>query len=82
MPDPNVDPPEPVAEPTIEELLLARINSYSRQFEQELELLQRVTDQLEPDRAASCRATIRMIRIMVDEVARCAAGGPLDVDDL
>jgi hypothetical protein len=64
MTDPNL-PAEPQAEPTVEEMLVARIDGYCRVFEQELDLLGRVVEQLEPERA--CAEAIGMGRIAVDE---------------
>jgi hypothetical protein len=67
MTDSNL-PGEPQADPTVEEMLVARIDSYCRVFEQKLDLLGRVVEQLEPERAASCAEAIEMARIAVDEI--------------
>ena len=37
-----------------------------------------MTDQLEPDRAQSCRVVLTMAKVMLDEVTLRAAAGPLD----
>lgn len=48
MPDSNT-PDEPTSEPTVEELLVARIDGDCRLLLQELDALERVTAQLAPD---------------------------------
>jgi hypothetical protein len=67
QPDEAVDP-APVAEPTLEELLLARIDAYERQFGLELDLLEQATEQLEPQRAVACRQAIGRAREAVAEL--------------
>jgi hypothetical protein len=77
QPDENV-PPQPQAEPSVLELLLARIDGYCNVFEQELDLLERVTDQLAPDRARACHTAIEIVRVGVDEIKLRAHARPLD----
>jgi hypothetical protein len=67
-------PPEPVAEPTVEELLLARLDGYVRLFNEELDLLGRIVDQLDHDKRESCLGAIGMCRIAVEEIVLRARG--------
>ncbi len=79
MPDETLDP-QPEAEPTVEEMLLSRIDGYCRIFDQELEMLSRVTGQLDPARAALCAEAIGICRIGVEELRLRAHGD--DTDEL
>jgi hypothetical protein len=47
----------------------------------ELDEVRAVTEQLEPERARSCRNTITMASVMVDEIRLRAHARPLDSDD-
>jgi hypothetical protein len=69
--------PQPEQEPTVLELLQARIDGYCRTFNQELDLLERVTSQLAPDRAHCCGTAIEMARIAVDEIRLRAMAEPM-----
>jgi hypothetical protein len=51
---------EPTVEPTVHELLLARIDEQCRLLALELEQVAKATDQLEPEGARSCRNAITM----------------------
>jgi hypothetical protein len=77
------DEPEP-AEPTVHELLLARIDEHCRLLGLELDQVRKVTEQLEPERARSCRNAITMASVMIDEIRLRAHARPLDeaADDL
>ncbi len=79
MPDETLEPGGE-AEPTVEAMLLTRIDGYCRIFDQELEMLSRVTGQLDPARAASCAQAIGVCRIGVDELRLRAHGD--DTDEL
>jgi hypothetical protein len=59
-------------------MLLARIDEHCRLLEIELERVAEVTEQLEPDRARSCRNAITMASVMVDEIRLRAHARPLD----
>jgi hypothetical protein len=76
MPDPN-DSDDPVAEPTVGELLLARIDEHCRLLHLELDQLTVACDQLDPDRAQACRNSVAVTRAMVDETRLRAHGRPL-----
>jgi hypothetical protein len=77
MPNENL-PGQPGAEPSVLELLLNRIDGYCAIFEQELELLERVTDQLAPDRARACKTAIEITRVGIDEIRLRAHARPID----
>jgi hypothetical protein len=70
-PSENVDR-EPAVEPTVEELLLDRIEVHLRLLHQELDQLGRALEQLDPARAHLCRTAVSMARVALDEVARRA----------
>jgi hypothetical protein len=78
MSDPNLPPdPEP-AEPTVHELLLARIDEHCRLLGLELDQVAEACEQLEPERARSCRNAITMASMMIDEIRLRAHARPLD----
>jgi hypothetical protein len=70
-----------VAEPTVRELLLARIDEHCRLLVLELDQTRKATEQLAPDRARSCRNAITMAAVMYDEIQLPAHARPLDSDD-
>jgi hypothetical protein len=61
--------------------LLARIDEHCRLLEIELEQVTEVTEQLEPERARSCRNAITMASVMVDEIRLRAHARPLEEGD-
>jgi hypothetical protein len=78
MSDPNLPPdPEP-AEPTVHELLLARIDEHCRLLGLELDQVAEACEQLEPERARSCRNAITMASVMIDDIRLRAHARPLD----
>jgi hypothetical protein len=81
MPDPNLPPdPEPT-EPTVHELLLARIDEHCRLLGLELDQVAKACEQLAPERARSCRNAITMASVMLDEIRLRAHARPLDRDE-
>jgi hypothetical protein len=72
---------EPTGGRTVRELLLSRINEHCRLLELELEQVTELTEQLEPERARSCRNAITMASVMVDEIRLRAHARPLDEGD-
>jgi hypothetical protein len=60
---------------------LARIDEHCRLLELELEQVTEVTEQLEPERARSCRNAITMASVMVDEIRLRAHARPLEEGD-
>jgi hypothetical protein len=66
MPDPNV-----------RDLLLTKVDEITAAMTNLLAEVREVTEQLEPERARSCRNAITMASVMVDEIRRAHAG-PLD----
>ena len=73
------DDNELVVEPTVHELLLARIDEHCRLLGLELDQVAKACDQLAPERARSCRNAITMASVMVDEIRLRAHARPLDV---
>ena len=69
---------EPTAEPTVRELLLARIDEHCRLLTLELDQVAETCEQLAPERARSCRNAITMVSVMVDEIRLRAYARPLD----
>jgi hypothetical protein len=68
MPD-ETTPPEPTQEPTVRELLVAEVDATCRRITLELDRLNRITDQLAPDRSRSCQVAAGLTRVAVDETA-------------
>ena len=75
---PNHPTPEPEQEPTVLELLLARIDEHCRLLSLELDAVRAVTEQLEPDRAQSCRTAVILAKTGFDEIRLRARARPLD----
>jgi hypothetical protein len=74
MPDETLEPPEP----SVRELLLRDVDELTEAIGRSLEAVRAATDQLEPDRARSCRNAINMAAIQVDEIRLRAHARPLD----
>ena len=71
------DVDEPVAEPTVRELLLTRIDEHCRLLGLELDQVAKACEQLAPERARSTRNAITMASVMVDEIRLRAHARPL-----
>jgi hypothetical protein len=71
-------PDEPSTEPTVHELLLARIDEQCRLLALELDQVAKATEQLAPERARLCRNAITMASVMIDEIRLRAHARPLD----
>ena len=69
--------PEP-SQPPVRELLLRDVDELTKAITRALEGIRVATDQLEPDRARSCRNAINMTAINVDEIRLRAHARPLD----
>jgi hypothetical protein len=65
-------------EPTVREMLLAKVDELVDQMTRALEEVGAVTEQLEPERARSWRNAITMASVMVDEIRLRAHARPLD----
>ena len=73
---------EPTVEPTVRELLLARIDEHCRLLGLELDQVAKACEQLGTRRGpASCRNAVTMASVMVDEIRLRAYARPLDGDD-
>jgi hypothetical protein len=70
MPDPNV-----------RDLLLARVDEIVARIAELIAEVREVTEQLEPERARSCRNAITMASVMVDEIRLRAHARPLGEGD-
>jgi hypothetical protein len=69
---------EPTVEPTVRELLLARIDEHCRLLGLELDQVAKACEQLEPERARSCRNAITVASVMIDEIRLRAHARPLN----
>jgi hypothetical protein len=65
-------------EPNVRDLLLAKIDELVAGMASLLAEISAVTEQLEPERARSCRNAITMASVMVDEIRLRAHARPLD----
>ena len=65
-------------EPTVRELLLAKLDELVDMTTRDLDEILLVTEQLEPDRAQACRIAVGWARLMLDEVRLRVHGRPLD----
>jgi hypothetical protein len=65
-------------QPPVERLLLDRIDERVNVVGQSLEHIQTLIEQLEQERARSCRNAITMASVMVDEIRLRAHARPLD----
>ena len=65
-------------DPTVRDMLVAKIDELVAMTARDLEEIRAVTEQLEPERARSCRNAITMASVMVDEVRLRAHARPLD----
>jgi hypothetical protein len=61
--------------------LLARVNEITARMSELVDEVREVTEQLEPERARSCRNATTMCSVMVDEIRLRAHARPLDSDD-
>jgi hypothetical protein len=67
-----------MADPKVRELLLAKVDDLTRRMAELVAEVREVTEQLEPERARSCRNVITMCSVMVDEIRLRAHARPLD----
>ena len=65
-------------DPTVRDLLLAKVDELIARAANLLEEIRAVTEQLAPERARSCRNAITMASVMVDEIRLRAHARPLD----
>ena len=63
---------------TVRDMLLARVDELVARLARLLDEVRAVTEQLEPERARSCRNAITMASVMVDEIRLRAHARPLD----
>jgi hypothetical protein len=65
-------------EPTVRAMLLAKVDELVANMTSELDEVRTVTEQLEPERARSCRIAIILTRTGVTEIRLRAHARPLD----
>jgi hypothetical protein len=65
-------------DPTVRDMLLAKVDELVGRMTADLAEVRTVTEQLHPERARSCRNTITMASVMVDEIRLRAHARPLD----
>jgi hypothetical protein len=65
-------------EPTVRAMLLAKIDDLVARMAGLLDEIRATTEQLEPERARSCRNALTMASVMVDEIRLRAHARPLD----
>jgi division protein CdvB (Snf7/Vps24/ESCRT-III family) len=64
--------------PTVREMLVTKIDELVAMVARDLEEIRAVTEQLEPERARSCRNAVTTASVMVDEIRLRAHARPLD----
>jgi hypothetical protein len=64
-------------EPTVRAMLLAKVDELVANMTSELDEVRTVTEQLEPDRARSCRIAVSVTRAAIDEIQLRAHARPL-----
>jgi hypothetical protein len=65
-------------DPTVRALLLERLDELVARMTSLLDEVRAVTEQLEPERARSCRNAITMASVMIDEIRLRAHARPLE----
>ena len=65
-------------DPTVRDLLLAEVDDLTSRMAELVAEVREATEQLEPERARSCRNAITMASVMVDEIRLRAHARPLD----
>jgi len=65
-------------DPTVRDLLLAEVDDLTSRMAELVAGVREATEQLEPERARSCRNAITMASVMVDEIRLRAHARPLD----
>jgi hypothetical protein len=65
-------------DPTVNEMLIARVDELTGRMTELVDEVRAVTEQLEPERARSCRNAITMASVMIDEIRLRAHARPLD----
>jgi hypothetical protein len=65
-------------DPTVRDLLLGRVDELTARLSELLAEVREVTEQLEPDRARSCRNAGTMASVLVDEIRLRVHARPLD----
>jgi hypothetical protein len=70
-----------MADPKVRDMLLAKVDQLVTRMAGQLDEIKTVTEQLEPERARSCRNAITMAAVMIDEIKLRAHAHPIVSDD-
>jgi hypothetical protein len=65
-------------DPKVRDMLIAKVDDLTGRMAELVAEVREVTEQLEPERARSCRNAITMASVMVDEIRLRAHTRPLD----
>jgi hypothetical protein len=65
-------------DPTVRAMLVAKVDELVTMAGRDLDEIRAVCDQLEPDRAHSCRVAVALAAVALDEVKLRAHAGPID----
>jgi hypothetical protein len=65
-------------DPKVRDMLIAKVDELTGRMAGLVDEVREVTEQLEPERARSCRNAITMCAVMVDEIRLRAHARPLD----
>ena len=65
-------------DPTVRDMLVAKIDELVDMTTRDLDEIRAVTEQLERDRAQSCKVAIGMTAVLLDEIRLRAHARPLD----
>ena len=65
-------------DPTVRDMLIAKVDDLTARMGELVAEVREVTEQLEPERARSCRNAITMAPVMFDEIRLRAHPRPLD----
>jgi hypothetical protein len=65
----------------VRDMLIARVDELTGRMTELVDEVRTVTEQLEPERARSCRNAITMASVMVDEIRLRAHARPIDVPE-
>jgi hypothetical protein len=68
-------------DPTVRQMLVAKIDELVDMTTRDLDEIKAAVEQLEPDRARSCRNAITMAAVMIDEIKLRAHAQPIIDDD-
>jgi hypothetical protein len=65
-------------DPKVRDMLIAKVDELTGRMTELVDEVRTVTEQLEPERARSCRNALTMAEVMVDEIRLRAHARPID----